>query len=109
MLRAPIAEMDYLLIKMQIIEAAFNRSRVVILAFMMLLIAGSLSYISIPKDPSYRTLCPASTNFCYFRRKRNGATVPLRKIKDKIGGEIKRILKLLITRTKMLRIHIYKL
>lgn len=35
---------------MQIIDAAFDRSRVVMLAFVMLLIAGAYSYIAIPKE-----------------------------------------------------------
>ncbi len=35
---------------MSIIDAAFNRSRVVMLIFIMLLIAGTVSYIEIPKE-----------------------------------------------------------
>lgn len=35
---------------MQIIDAAFNRSRVVMMVFVMLMIAGAFSYIAIPKE-----------------------------------------------------------
>ena len=35
---------------MKIIDAAFDRARVVMLAFVMILIAGALAYIAIPKE-----------------------------------------------------------